>query len=107
LGPGQTFYESPDDIHVVSKNASDPKPAKFLVFFVKDKALRRLPRLINLYRIAMRATDISLVMRLERQLERELDQARVARFLSHHPGTVTVSQSRENKLLSITALFEV
>jgi putative transposase len=29
------------------------------------------------------------------------------RFLSHHPGTVTVSQSRENKFLSITALFEV
>jgi quercetin dioxygenase-like cupin family protein len=37
LGPGQTFYESPDDIHLVSKNASDSQPAKFLVFFVKDK----------------------------------------------------------------------
>ncbi len=37
LGPGQTFYESPDDIHTVSKNASDSQPAKFLVFFVKDK----------------------------------------------------------------------
>jgi quercetin dioxygenase-like cupin family protein len=37
LGPGQTFYESPDDIHTVSKNASDTQPAKFLVFFVKDK----------------------------------------------------------------------
>lgn len=37
LGPGQTFYESPDDIHVVSKNASDMHPAKILVFFVKDK----------------------------------------------------------------------
>jgi quercetin dioxygenase-like cupin family protein len=37
LGPGQTFYESPDDIHSVSKNASDSHPAKFLVFFVKDK----------------------------------------------------------------------
>lgn len=37
LGPGQTFYESPDDVHVVSKNASDSQPAKFLVFFVKDK----------------------------------------------------------------------
>jgi quercetin dioxygenase-like cupin family protein len=37
LGPGQTFYESPDDVHVVSKNASDSHPAKFLVFFVKDK----------------------------------------------------------------------
>jgi quercetin dioxygenase-like cupin family protein len=37
LGPGQTFYESPEDIHMVSKNASDSQPAKFLVFFVKDK----------------------------------------------------------------------
>jgi quercetin dioxygenase-like cupin family protein len=37
LGPGQTFYESPSDIHVVSKNASDSQPAKFLVLFVKDK----------------------------------------------------------------------
>jgi quercetin dioxygenase-like cupin family protein len=36
LGPGQTFYESPDDIHTVSKNASATKPAKFLVFFVKE-----------------------------------------------------------------------
>src|SRR6185369_15034499 len=37
LGPGQTFYESPDDVHSVSKNASNTQPAKFLVFFVKDK----------------------------------------------------------------------
>jgi|SRR5690349_4822204 quercetin dioxygenase-like cupin family protein len=37
LGPGQTFYESPDDVHTVSRNASDTKPAKFLVFFVKQK----------------------------------------------------------------------
>jgi quercetin dioxygenase-like cupin family protein len=37
LGPGQTFYESPDDIHTVSRNASNSQPAKFLVFFVKDK----------------------------------------------------------------------
>jgi quercetin dioxygenase-like cupin family protein len=37
LGPGETFYESPDDIHAVSKNASATKPAKILVFFVKDK----------------------------------------------------------------------
>ena len=37
LGPGQTFYESPDDVHTVSKNASTTKPAKILVFFVKDK----------------------------------------------------------------------
>jgi quercetin dioxygenase-like cupin family protein len=37
LGPGETFYESPEDIHVVSKNASNTAPAKILVFFVKDK----------------------------------------------------------------------
>ncbi len=37
LGPGQTFYESPDDIHAVSKNASATQSAKFLVFFVKEK----------------------------------------------------------------------
>ena len=35
--PGQTFYESPDDVHVVGRNASKTKPAKFVVFFVKDK----------------------------------------------------------------------
>jgi quercetin dioxygenase-like cupin family protein len=38
LGPGATFYESPDDLHVVSENASASKPAKFLVVMVKDKA---------------------------------------------------------------------
>jgi quercetin dioxygenase-like cupin family protein len=37
LGPGQTFYESPSDIHSVSRNASATQPAKFLVFLVKDK----------------------------------------------------------------------
>jgi quercetin dioxygenase-like cupin family protein len=35
--PGQTFYEGPDDVHVVGRNASKTKPAKFVVFFVKDK----------------------------------------------------------------------
>lgn len=37
LGQGETFYETPDDIHTVSKNASDAQSAKFLVFFVKEK----------------------------------------------------------------------
>jgi quercetin dioxygenase-like cupin family protein len=37
LGPGGTFYESPDDLHVVSENASTSQPAKFLVVMVKDK----------------------------------------------------------------------
>ena len=36
LGPGQTFYESPTDVHTVSKNGSGTKPAKILVFFVKN-----------------------------------------------------------------------
>ena len=37
IGPGETFYEGPDDIHSVSANASDTKPAKILVFMVKNK----------------------------------------------------------------------
>lgn len=37
LVPGQTFYEGPDDVHLVGRNASKTKPAKFVVFFVKDK----------------------------------------------------------------------
>ena len=37
LTPGQTFYEGPDDVHVVDRNASSTKPAKFLVVLIKDK----------------------------------------------------------------------
>ena len=37
LTPGQTFYEGPDEVHVVGRNASSTKPAKFLVFLVKEK----------------------------------------------------------------------
>ena len=37
LTPGQTFYEGPNDIHVVDRNASKIQPAKFLVFLIKDK----------------------------------------------------------------------
>jgi len=37
LKPGQTFYEGPDDVHVVGRNASKTKPAKFVVFLVKNK----------------------------------------------------------------------
>lgn len=36
LTPGQTFHESPGDVHVVGKNASATAPAKFIAFFVKD-----------------------------------------------------------------------
>jgi quercetin dioxygenase-like cupin family protein len=37
LTPGQTFYEGPSDVHVVGRNVSQTKPAKFVVFLVKDK----------------------------------------------------------------------
>src|SRR5258708_34888381 len=37
LTPGQTFYEGPNDVHIVGRNASQTKPAKFVVFLVKDK----------------------------------------------------------------------
>ncbi|HVT93298.1 MAG TPA: cupin domain-containing protein [Bryobacteraceae bacterium] len=37
LTPGQTFYEGPDDEHIVGRNASRTKPAKFVVFLIKDK----------------------------------------------------------------------
>ena len=37
LIPGQTFYECPGDIHTVGRNASKTKPAKFLVFLLKEK----------------------------------------------------------------------
>ena len=37
LTQGQTFYECPDDVHVVRRNASKTKPAKFVMFLVKEK----------------------------------------------------------------------
>jgi quercetin dioxygenase-like cupin family protein len=37
LTPGQTFYEGPDDVHVIGRNASKTDPAKFVVFLVKEK----------------------------------------------------------------------
>ncbi len=37
LTPGQTFYEGPDDVHVVGRNASPIKPARFVVFLIKNK----------------------------------------------------------------------
>ena len=37
LTPGQTFYEGPDDVHIVGRNASQTKSAKFVVLLVKDK----------------------------------------------------------------------
>ena len=37
LNPGQTFYEGPDDVHIVGRSADKTKPAKFIVFLVKNK----------------------------------------------------------------------
>jgi len=37
LNPGETFYEGPNDVHTIGRNASNTKPAKFIVFLVKDK----------------------------------------------------------------------
>jgi quercetin dioxygenase-like cupin family protein len=37
LGAGQVFYESPEDVHTVGRNASKTKPAKFVVFFIKNE----------------------------------------------------------------------
>lgn len=36
LGPGEVFYESPTDVHSVSRNASATEPARALVVFVKE-----------------------------------------------------------------------
>jgi quercetin dioxygenase-like cupin family protein len=37
LTPGQSFYEGPDDVHLVDRNASRSRPAKFLVVLIKNK----------------------------------------------------------------------
>lgn len=36
LTPGQVFHEGPADIHTVGRNASQDKPAKFVVFLLKE-----------------------------------------------------------------------
>jgi quercetin dioxygenase-like cupin family protein len=39
LTPGQTFYEGPNDVHAVGRNASTTKPARFVVVMVKEKGV--------------------------------------------------------------------
>jgi quercetin dioxygenase-like cupin family protein len=39
LKPGEGFYEGPNDVHIVGRNASDSKPAKFVVFLVKNQGV--------------------------------------------------------------------
>jgi quercetin dioxygenase-like cupin family protein len=53
LRPGQTFYEGPNDIHTVGRNASSAKPAKFIVFLIKDQGA---PLLIPANPMAARAS---------------------------------------------------
>ena len=42
LTAGETFYEGPDDVHIVGRNASDSKPAKFVVVLVKKQGVPAL-----------------------------------------------------------------
>jgi quercetin dioxygenase-like cupin family protein len=44
LTVGQTFYEGPDDVHIVGRNASRTAPARLLVFLVKNKGAPILTR---------------------------------------------------------------
>src|SRR5919199_417464 len=37
LSPGQTFYEGPSDVHIVGRNASNTRPARFAVFLIKSQ----------------------------------------------------------------------
>ena len=37
LSPGQTFYEGPNDVHIVGRNASNTQPARFVVFLIKNQ----------------------------------------------------------------------
>jgi quercetin dioxygenase-like cupin family protein len=39
LVPGQTFYEGPNDVHTVGRNASTTEPAQFLVILLKKKGV--------------------------------------------------------------------
>jgi quercetin dioxygenase-like cupin family protein len=39
LKAGEGFYEGPNDVHIVGRNASDSKPAKFVVFLVKKQGV--------------------------------------------------------------------
>jgi quercetin dioxygenase-like cupin family protein len=39
LTPGQSFYEGPDDVHTIGRNASTTKPARFVVVLAKKKGV--------------------------------------------------------------------
>src|SRR5262245_47617545 len=42
LKAGETFYEGPNDVHIVGRNASDTQPAKYVVFLVKKQGVPAL-----------------------------------------------------------------
>ena len=42
LKAGESFYEGPNDVHIVGRNASDSKPAKFVVVLVKKQGVPAL-----------------------------------------------------------------
>ena len=42
LNPGEGFYEGPNDVHIVGRNVSNTKPAKFVVFLVKKQGVPAL-----------------------------------------------------------------
>jgi quercetin dioxygenase-like cupin family protein len=54
LGPGQVLYESPGDVHTVSRNASKTKPAKFVVFFIKNEGA---PILTSIHQLRKRSLN--------------------------------------------------
>src|ERR1041384_3021959 len=37
LNAGQTFYEGPNDVHIVGRNASNTEPVRFVVVLLKGK----------------------------------------------------------------------
>jgi quercetin dioxygenase-like cupin family protein len=73
LTPGQTFYEGPSDVHVVGRNASQTKPAQFVVFLVNGPA-RRSRRQCRLT-LLQEAADGGVA------LETDCDFVRVAGFV--------------------------
>ena len=69
LTPGQTFYEAPDDVHLVGRNASTTKPAKFLVLMIKERgapALVRYPKRTNRNRSPTSEYVSEITVRLRR-----------------------------------------
>ncbi len=57
LTPGQSFYEGPDDLHVVDRNASGTQPTKFLVLLIKDKGARARTVIVTAIPVCERAVS--------------------------------------------------